>query len=134
MDERSHTSKPATNIRHTVYRDTPLVIYIALKIYGATKHCVEILNQLHKLGICLSYARVRYISKEMANSVIKMFEEEGVACGPILKKGLLTIASIDNIDINPSNGDVRDALYGTGCALIQLPTSNFKYWPTRNQS
>ena len=117
-------SKPATNSLHKVDRETPLAIYIALKIYGATEHCEETLNQLHKLGICLSYARVGDISKEMANYVIKMFEGEGVACGPILRKGLLTIGSADNIDITPSNRDARDALHGTGCALTQLATSN----------
>ncbi len=67
---------------------------------------------------------MRDISKVMANSVVKMFEAEGVPCGPILRKGLLTIGSADNIDINPSNRDAKDALHGTGCALTQLPTSS----------
>ena len=53
-----------------------------------------------------------------------MFEGEGVACGPIIRKGLLKIGSTDNIDINPSNRGFRDALHGTGCALTRLPTSN----------
>ena len=67
---------------------------------------------------------MRDISKGMANSIVKMFEAEGVACGTILRKGLLTIGSADNIDINPSNRDAKDALHGTGCALTQLPTSS----------
>ena len=46
-------SKPATNIQHKVMvdRETPLAIYIALKMYGATEHCQETPNQLHKFGI-----------------------------------------------------------------------------------
>ena len=50
----------------------------------------------------------------------------GVTSGPILGKGLLTIGTCgtDNIDINSSNRDPRDALHGTGCALAQLSTSN----------
>ncbi len=115
-------TKSVTNIRHKADRETPLAIYIALKVYGATEHSEDTINRLHELGICISYARVREISKVMANSVIKMFETEGVACGTILKKGLLTIGSADNIDINPSNRDAKEALHGTGCALTQLPT------------
>ena len=118
-------TKPVTNIRLKVDRETPLAIYIALKIYGATEHSEEVLNRLHELGLCISYARVRDISKAIANSVVKMFEAEGVPCGPILlRKGLWTAGSADNIDINPSNRDAKDALHGTGCALTQVPTSS----------
>ena len=116
-------TKPVTNIRHIVERETPIAIYIALKVYGATEHCEKTINRLHELGICISYARVRDISKVMANSVVKMFEAEGVPCGPTLRNGLLTIGSADNIDLNPTNRDAKDALHGTGCALTQLPTS-----------
>ena len=90
-------TKPVTNIRHRVERETPIAIYIALKVYGATEHCEETINRLHELGICISYARVRDISKVMANSVVKMFEAEGVPCGPTLRNGLLTIGSADNM-------------------------------------
>ena len=121
---RKAPTKLVTNIRHKVDRETPLAIYIALKISGATEHSEEILNRLHELGLCISYTRVRDISKTMANSVVKMFEAEGVSCGPILRKGLLTVGSADNIEINPSNRDAKDALHGTGCALTQVPTSS----------
>ena len=66
-------NKPATNIRHRVDRETPLAIYIALKVYGATEHSRESLNRLHKLGICVSYDRV---SKDMANSVSKCLRQK----------------------------------------------------------
>jgi len=59
----------------------------------------------------------------MANSVIKMFEAEGAPCGPTLRKGLITIGSADNIDLNPVNRDAKDALHGTGYTLTQLPIS-----------
>jgi len=44
----------------------------------------------------------------MANSTIKMFEAEGAPCGPTLRKGLITIGSADNIDLNPMNRDGKD--------------------------
>ena len=76
---RTSTGQTATNVRHRIDRETPLAIYIALKVYVATEHSEEALNRLHDLGVCISYARVRDISKEMANSVIMMFEE-GILC------------------------------------------------------
>ncbi len=114
-------TKSVTNIRHKADRETPLAIYIALKVYGATEHSEDTINRLHELGICISYARVREISKVMANSVIKMFETEGVACGAILKKGLLTIGSADNIDINPSNRDPKKPYM-----VRDVPSPNFQ--------
>ena len=68
--------KPATNTQHKVDRETPIAIYIALKMYSATEHCEETLNQLHKLSICLSYARVSDISKEMQILLLKCFRGE----------------------------------------------------------
>lgn len=60
----------------------------------------------------------------MENSVIRMFEGEGVPCGPVLRKGVLTVGSADKIEINPANHDAKEVLHGTGCALTQLPTSD----------
>lgn len=101
-------SKTVSNIRHKADTETPLPVYTALKVYGATEHSEETLNRLHELGLCVSYARVREISKHMGNSVVKMFESEGVPCGPTLRTGLLTVGSADNIDINPSSRDAKD--------------------------
>lgn len=91
-------TKPVTNIRHKVDRETPLAIYIALKIYGATEHSEETLNHgyMNLVYACISYARVRDISTVMANSIVKMFEAEGVPCGPSLRKELFTVGSADN--------------------------------------
>ena len=90
-------TKSVANIRHRAERETPLPVYVALKVYAATEHSEETINRLHELGVCVSYARIRDISKIMANSTIKMFEAEGAPCGPTLRKGLITIGSADNI-------------------------------------
>ena len=49
------------------------VINIALKVYSTTEHCIDTMNWLHELGMCISYDQVI-----MTNSVFKMFEAEGV--------------------------------------------------------
>ncbi len=88
-----------------IKRETPLAIFIALKVYCDGEHCRGIIGCLYELGVCILYDHVRNISKVMANSIVKIFEAEGVPCGPMLRKGLLTIRSADNIDINPLNRD-----------------------------
>ena len=74
------------------------------------------------------------ISKIMANSVIKMFEAEGASDKPTLRKGLVTIGSADNLDLNPMNRDAKDALHGTGCAFTQLTTSTSTGTGVRNST
>ena len=71
-------------------------MYIALKVCGAAEHRQETLNHLlHELGICISHAKVQDFSKDMANSIVNMFEAECVPCGPILRKGLLMVGSAE---------------------------------------
>ena len=50
-----------------------------------------------------------------------MFEAEGVACRPKLRKYLLTCGSVNNIDFKPSDKEAKTALHGTVVALTQQP-------------
>ena len=49
-------TKSVTNIRHRFERETPLPVYIALKVYAATEHSEETINKLHELGMYVSYS------------------------------------------------------------------------------
>ena len=69
-------SKPATNIRHKVDRETPLAIYIALKIDGATEHCEETLNQLDKLGMSFLCPSKRYLKGKRQILLLKCLRGE----------------------------------------------------------
>ena len=46
-----------TQARHSLEREPPLPVYIGLNIHGLTR-CKRIIQQLHELGISISYDRV----------------------------------------------------------------------------
>ena len=62
----SSTTAPITDqiVRHHVERETPVAIYIALKVHDMT-HCKETVDKLHKYGLCISYDRLLQISKDL---------------------------------------------------------------------
>ena len=107
--------------RHVRSRETPLPIYTALKIHGATRDR-SLVDLFYKLGMSISYDRLLSISTEITNSVIKRYEREGVVCPSKLKEGLFTTAAVDNIDHNPSSTSSHDSFHGTAISLVQHPT------------
>ena len=70
-------------IQHNTNRETPLPIYLGLMLHGTTRKR-ELVDKLHKLGLAISYDRVRQISTDLANIVCRLCEEEGAYCPPNL--------------------------------------------------
>ena len=60
----------------------------------------------------------------MANSICMMYEEQNIACSHNLKKDILTTASVDNIDHNPSARTAKDSFHETAISLTQHPCEN----------
>ena len=60
----------------------------------------------------------------MANSVCMMYEEQNIVCPPKLKEDILTTASVDNIDHNPSARTAKDSFRGAARSLTQHPCEN----------
>ena len=60
----------------------------------------------------------------MANSVCMTYEEQNIVCPPKLKKDILTDASVDNIDHNPSARTAKDSFHGTAISFTQHPCEN----------
>ena len=110
-----------THTRHRIERETSISIYVAMKTHSKTQS-KEVVDSLHNIGLCISYDRLTVISKDLADSVISLFEAENAPCPPQLREELLVIGSADNIDKNPQSRDAKDALHGTAIMLTQLPT------------
>lgn len=111
----------STASRHPRERETPLPLYIGLKIHGQIRGR-SLIDTLFNLGLSISYDRVLSISTDIANSVCERFEKDGVVCPPKLRSGLFTTAGFDNIDHNPSSTTARDSFHGTAISLLQHPT------------
>ena len=103
--------------RHNKDRETPLPIYLGLKLHAERKK--GLIDTLSTLGLGISYDRVMSISSDVAHSVCKKFEEEKVVVPTNMKKSLFTAGMIDNIDHNPSSTTASDSFHGTSISLIQ---------------
>lgn len=89
-------------IRHTKAREPPLPVYIGLSTHARTRKKILVEN-LHTLGLSISYALVLELSTDAAHQVIDFFEQEQCLCPPKLKCGLFTTAAVDNLDHNRSS-------------------------------
>lgn len=113
--------KSSGTVRHSRDKETPLPMYIALKIHAVTR-CRTLIDTLFSLGMCVSYDRVLQVSADIANGVCQRFRLDNIVCPPKMRTGLFTTAAVDNIDHNPSSGTSQGSFHGTGISLIQHPT------------
>ena len=48
-----------------------------------------------------------------------MFKKENVVCPPALRRGIFTVAALDNFDHNPSSTSAKTSLHGTSISMFQ---------------
>ena len=104
-------------VHHYQRRGTALPMYLGLLIHSKTRKR-DLVDTLHKNGLCNSYERVLQISTSLSNAAIKQFQIEGVVCPPKLRKGLFYTGNLDNTDHNPSSTSAKDSFHGTAISLI----------------
>ena len=107
--------------RHSPDHEPPLPIYIGLNLHQVTRS-KKLIQQLHHMGICISYDRVLEVEDEIATAVSEQFEEDGVVAPTCLRRGLFIVGALDNLDHNPSSTTAENAFHGTGISLFQFPT------------
>lgn len=121
VKSRRNKSTSTAAQRHNRDRETPVPIYLALKIHGETRKR-GLVDAMHAMGLCISYDRMLTISTDIANQVCDKYEKEGVVCPPQLSKQVFTTAAVDNIDHNPSSTTATDSFHGTSISVMQHPT------------
>ena len=116
--KQSRNSKPSVNVRHDPDHETPLLLYLELKVHAVARS-KTLLDTFFHLGLCVSYDRVLQIQLYIANGVCQCYKMEKVVCPPNMRRGLFTIAAVDNIDHNPSSATAKDSFHETGISLMQ---------------
>ena len=76
------------------------------------------------MGLSISYDRVMELEDWLATSVCEPFEEDVVVYPACLKKGLITVGALDNLDHNPSSTTSMTSFHGTAVNLFQFPTES----------
>ena len=110
-----------SNVRHSTDRETPLPIFVALKIHALIRSR-DLITTFYQLGICISYDHLLQISAQMANGVCDQFHIDQVVCPPKMRKGIFTCLAVDNIDHNPTSATSQDSFHGTGISVMQFPS------------
>ena len=80
------------------------------------------ITELYVLGLSVSYNQVLQIEKQLAFAVCEDFRKKGVVCPAQLRKGLFTVAVLDNLDHNPSSTTAKGSFHGTGKDWINYCT------------
>lgn len=105
-------SKNVRNLYQTQNQETPLPLYIGLKLHAQDrlKSCIR---DFHPLGVVSSYDRIMSVRKKLAKAVSKRFKDEGVVVPTNCKRGVFTTGTTDNIDVSG-----RTEMHGTAITLI----------------
>jgi hypothetical protein len=111
----------SSSVRHLRSRETPLPLYMSIKIHAVTRSR-QLIDIISHLGLCVSYDRLLELTSDISNGICQRFQEEDVVCPPKLRHGLFTTGAVDNIDHNPSSATAKDSFHGTGISLMQHPS------------
>ena len=82
----------STSQRHTPLREPPVPLYVGLNVHSLTRN-KGIIENLEKLGLSVSYARILQVENLLAHNISKQFQKEGIVCPPSLRHGLYTVGA-----------------------------------------
>ena len=97
---------PSSTVCHRSELETPVPVYVALKIHAVTRSR-NLIDALFNQGMCISYDRLLNLTSDICNAICEQFREDGVVCPPKLRCGVHTSAAVDNIDYNPTSSTAR---------------------------
>ncbi len=122
--KKKHSGLDKSFTRHSATREPPLPLYLGLNIHSLVRS-KKLIEQLHALGISISYDRVIQIEKDAAYSLCAQCQANDIVCPSHLRKGLFVVGgAMDNIDHDPSSTVAQSSFHGTGISLAQFPTAD----------
>ena len=80
--------------RHTLSRETPLLVYLGLMVHSKTRMKI-IIEKLAKLGLSITYNRISEIQEFVMKQEVEQFDEIGLVCPKNLNPKIFTTAAID---------------------------------------
>ena len=113
-----------TRKHHFHDQETPLPLYIAMKIHAVT-YKRNLIDTLFNFGMCDSSNRLLQLTSNIANGVYQCFTIDGLVCPPKMCNGLFTTPAVNNIDYNPSSATAKDQFHDTGILLMHHPSHLF---------
>jgi len=103
---------------HNCERETPLTLYVALKIHAVTQKRM-LVDAPFNLGMCVSYSHFLQLTSDLGNGICDQFALGRVVYPPKMRSGLY-------IDCNPSAATAKNSFHSTGISLMQHPFHEFE--------
>ena len=79
----------------------------------------ELIDEFHRLDLCISYDRYLSISDIILDSAYRKFQQDGLIIPSKLNSRVFTVAAGDNIDFNPSSTLSQSAFHGNVMTIMQ---------------
>ena len=105
---------------HKTERETPVTMYVGLKLYSTAKS-KTIIDHLFHLGISISYDGVLSITKSLYEVLHRNYVQHIIVLPTNLKKGYFVVLVKDNVDKNASSNLVKSHYHRTSISLLQFP-------------
>lgn len=81
------------------------------------------MQQMHSLGLSVSYNRVMELENSLALGVSQRYMTDGLVCPASLRREIYTVGALDNLDHNPRSNTSKGSFHGTGISIFQMPTT-----------
>ena len=86
-------------------------IAIGLNIH-ATARDKKMIENFKQFGISISYDRVLQLESLLTRNLCEQFKKDNIVCPSQLRKGIVTVGNIDNLDHNPSSATGQGSSHG----------------------
>lgn len=104
--------------RHDANKETPVPVYVATKVYGATTS-KQLIDTMFQLGLSISYDRLHTILHTRAIKACLQYKKDKVVCPLEFELNTFTTGAVDNLDHNTSSMSAKKAFHNTVISLMQ---------------
>ena len=101
--------------RHCTDRETPLSLYIAMKLYQSTRS-KKLVREFNELGLCISYDRLISILNTIETTALETYANEDIVFPLTLPRGVFITVQADNLDSKAVD------FHGTGISVASHTT------------
>ena len=108
--------------RHIQERETPVAVYVGLKLYASLQR-KNVIHRFFPLGLSISYDSCLSICNNISLNMLKKYDLEGVFVASHLTLETFTIIAKDNIDLNAK---AKKHFHGISMTTIEFPLRKIK--------
>ena len=116
-----HSTSVTSLRRHVKERETPVPVYVGLKLYAflSTK---TVIQRFFSLGLSILYDRCLSICNDIGLNMLKKYDLEGMFVGSHVTLEIFIIIANDNIELNARSTTVNKHFHRISKTTMQFPS------------